>query len=295
MLFDQAYEDALFLPFNRASLDGNFEQATSPADPGGEGYWLVLQGTHFFLEPRASLPQRVPVPDSALCLYLGRWRGKPCRVCRWPKDVPLPQGLVGYSLQEEVPTPPLALNSLAALARQVLHWHDSSRFCSRCGGVLTDQTRGWGRHCPACRRESYPHIHPCAIVLVARGDEILLTRKASWKPGRYSLVAGFVDVGECLEETAVREVREETGIEVKNIRYMGSQAWPFPSQIMAGFFADYAAGEVRVEEAELEDAGWFHIDRLPLLPSRRSISRFLVDQHLILRGRSPGGLHEPAA
>lgn len=109
---------------------------------------------------------------------------------------------------------------------------------------------------------------------------MLLTRKANWVAGRYGLVAGFVEPGECLEETVVREVMEETGIVVKNIRYVGSQSWPFPSQIMTGFVADYAGGEIQVDMTELEDARWFSRDELPLLPARRSIARFLLDHHL---------------
>jgi NAD+ diphosphatase len=115
---------------------------------------------------------------------------------------------------------------------------------------------------------------------VRREGEVLLTRKAEWPEGRYSLVAGFVDFGECLEETVDREVEEETGVRVKDIRYVGSQCWPFPSQLMAGFTAEYAGGEVRVEEKELEDARWFPVTELPGMPPRRSIARFILDHYL---------------
>jgi NAD+ diphosphatase len=121
------------------------------------------------------------------------------------------------------------------------------------------------------------------IVLVRRPGELLLTRKSVWPPGRYSLVAGFIDVGECLEEAVAREVLEETGVRVRNIRYAGSQCWPFPSQLMAGFIADYAGGDVVVEEKELEDARWFPLNALPQLPPRRSIARYLIDTFLSSR------------
>ena len=104
-----------------------------------------------------------------------------------------------------------------------------------------------------------------------------MTRKAEWIPGRYSLVAGFLDFGESLEECAIREVREETGIEINNVRYVGSQNWPFPAQLMAGFVADYVAGDIQVDLNELEDARWFTCDALPLLPGRRSIARWIID------------------
>jgi NAD+ diphosphatase len=109
---------------------------------------------------------------------------------------------------------------------------------------------------------------------------VLLTRKAVWPPGRYSLVAGFLDFGECLEEAVVREVLEETGVLVNNVRYVGSQSWPFPSQLMAGFTAEYVSGEVVVEEKELEDARWFPLTALPALPPKRSIARYLLDNFL---------------
>jgi NAD+ diphosphatase len=135
----------------------------------------------------------------------------------------------------------------------------------------------WGKRCTGCAAEHFPHIHPCAIVLVRKGNELLLTRKAEWPAGRYSLVAGFLDFGESLEECAIREVREETGIMIENVRYVGSQNWPFPAQLMAGFVADCAGGEITVDTNELEDARWFHLDALPLLPPKRSIARWIID------------------
>ena len=174
----------------------------------------------------------------------------------------------------------IALLSLAALGQQMVRWQKNSQHCSACGAEMSFLAGEWGRECQGCARQHYPHIHPCIIVLIHRGDEVLLTRAAHWVAGRYGLVAGFVEPGECLEETVVREVKEETGIDIKNIRYVGSQAWPFPSQIMTGFTAEYAGGEVQVDTHELEDARWFARDDLPPLPSKRSISRFLIDHYL---------------
>jgi NAD+ diphosphatase len=167
--------------------------------------------------------------------------------------------------------------TLAGLAKQILHWEMQSRHCSRCGSLTAGITTSWGKRCTSCHSEHYPHIHPCSIILVKRGNELLLTRKAEWPAGRYSLVAGFLDLGESLEECAIREVREETGIEICNIRYVGSQNWPFPAQLMAGFVADYASGDICVERHELEDARWFPVDALPGLPTRRSIARWIID------------------
>jgi NAD+ diphosphatase len=137
----------------------------------------------------------------------------------------------------------------------------------------------WGKRCVRCAYEHYPHLHPCVIVLVRDGGRVLLTRKREWAPGRYSLVAGFVDNGESLEGAVRREVREEVGVEVDGIRYRGSQNWPFPSQLMVGFTAEYAGGEVRPDTNELEDARWFPLDALPNLPSRLSIARFIIEHY----------------
>jgi NAD+ diphosphatase len=135
----------------------------------------------------------------------------------------------------------------------------------------------WGKRCSSCNAEHFPHIHPCSIILVKRDNELLLTRKKEWAAGRYGLVAGFLDFGESLEECAIREVREETGIAIRNVRYVGSQNWPFPAQMMAGFIADYAGGDIIINTDELEDARWFTADKLPELPPKRSIARWIID------------------
>jgi NAD+ diphosphatase len=216
-------------------------------------------------------------------LYVGTWDGKPCRALALPKDHPLPPPCAAESLLANDPSLSIELLSLAGLAGQILHWEKISRHCSLCGGGMERVPGEWGKKCLSCGYVHYPHVHPCVIVLVRRPGELLLTRKSVWPPGRYSLVAGFIDVGECLEEAVAREVLEETGVRVRNIRYAGSQCWPFPSQLMAGFIADYAGGDVVVEEKELEDARWFPLNALPQLPPRRSIARYLIDTFLSSR------------
>ena len=197
-----------------------------------------------------------------------------------PGSLELPPGYTFENILGSEPRIGIELLSLAGVAGQILHWEKNSRFCSRCAGTLNPLPGEWGKRCSECDYTHFPHIHPCVIVIVRRKGEVLLTRKAAWPEGRYSLVAGFLDFGECLEEAVAREVREETGVEIDNVRYIGSQSWPFPSQLMAGFVADWAGGEIVVEEAELEDARWFAVDDLPALPPKRSIARYLIDNYV---------------
>ncbi|MEA3466436.1 MAG: NAD(+) diphosphatase [Thermodesulfobacteriota bacterium] len=275
------YESTLYLPFNHHSLKGNFEFQTPDADTGAAGVWLILHGGRLLLDGETGcLPLVLPSEATNAPLYIGLWQGSPCRVLTLSRSLPCPVGLICVDLLAEQPQLSITMLSLAMLGRQMVRWGQNSQYCSSCAAVMDYLPGEWGRQCSGCGRQHYPHIHPCIIVLIKRGNELLLTRKANWVAGRYGLVAGFVEPGECLEETVVREVMEETAIAVKNIRYVGSQSWPFPSQIMTGFVADYAGGEIQVETKELEDARWFSRDELPLLPARRSIARFLLDHHL---------------
>lgn len=250
---------------------------TPEQDPGGCGYFINLRGTDLLFREEIKgpeLPQGEPVSED---LFIGTWEGKPCRVRSRSDDRGLSPDLQRENLLADRPRIPVSLLSLGGMAGQILHWEGNSRNCSRCGERLVALPGEWGKKCLPCNYSHFPHIHPCAIVLVERPGEILLVRKPGWPEGRYSLVAGFLEFGECLEEAAAREVAEEVGVILEGIEYVGSQCWPFPSQLMAGFRARYRAGEIRPDPGEIEDARWFPLDSLPTLPPRRSISRYLID------------------
>ncbi len=273
-----AYADTINLPFNAEVISSRFKQK-KPGELAAtdQGYWVFLQRDALLLE--GGRLYRGALPDSfagyAGALPFGEWDGEPVRLLTVPADHALPDGLVAVP-QTELPDD---LLTMYGLARQILYWEKMSGHCSRCGGVMERIPATWGKRCLGCNHEHYPHIHPCIIVLVKRGKEFLLARKPEWAAGRYSLVAGFVDFGESLEECVEREIMEETGLKVTDIRYVGSQNWPFPSQLMAGFVAEYASGEIAVDGLELEDARWFSIDRMPeALPPARSIARFIIDR-----------------
>lgn len=163
-------------------------------------------------------------------------------------------------------------------ALHLARWRDDSRFCGRCGARNRDADDETARVCPACGRREYPRIAPAAIVLVEREDgALLLAHNARFKGGLYSLVAGFVEVGESLEEAAAREVREETGILIRDPRYVRSQPWPFPFSLMVGFRAVAGDGEPEPDGIEIEDARWFFPDNLPDLPMGGSVARAIID------------------
>ena len=176
--------------------------------------------------------------------------------------------------------------NLVAHARALVLWHQAQKFCGRCGAAMHATAGGNIRVCSAeaCKTQIFPRVDPAIIVLVHRGDECLLGRQASWPEGRYSTIAGFVEPGESLEDAVAREVREETDIQVDEVRYHSSQPWPFPASLMLGFHARGMSTEITRNDGELEDAQWFSRKELnsgfPKLPPRLSIARRLVEDWL---------------
>ena len=277
----EAYASPIHLPFNRACLDEQFTLQTPQPDPGGPGYGLLLRGSKMLV---AKEQDKFELPfgewSEVQSLFLGRWQEQSCRLVELGDDDMVPDELENFGLLDEQPLLPIDLLSLGGMGRMILHWRNRSRYCGYCGGPTVWLAGEWGRGCPSCGAHAYPAIHPCAIVLVTRPGEVLLTRKPTWAPNRYSLVAGFQEFGESLEEAAIREIAEETGVSADNVRYVGSQCWPFPSQVMVGFIADFVSGEIRIDTQELADARWFPVDALPQLPPKRSIARYILDATL---------------
>ena len=199
-------------------------------------------------------------------------------------DAAAGQQLLG--LREAAATLPQADGGLAAYAAAMLGWHRRHRFCANCGAPTEVREAGHVRHCPNCGAEHHPRTDPVVIMLVTRGDEVLLGRQASWPPQRYSALAGFVEPGESLEEAVAREVREEAEIEIGMPRYVSSQPWPFPMSLMLGFVAPWVSGDPSIGDEELEDVRWFEREQLAAaaegrgelrLPPSLAIARRLID------------------
>jgi NAD+ diphosphatase len=166
---------------------------------------------------------------------------------------------------------------VAGCATQLIRWDQSHRYCGRCGRPTEDNADERAKTCPDCGLSCYPRLSPAVIVAVVKDDRLLLGTSARFRADFWSVLAGFVEPGETVEECVVREVREEVGILVKNVRYFGSQPWPFPDSLMLGFTAEYAEGEISIDQAEITDAKWFSADDLPNIPPKASIARSLID------------------
>lgn len=202
------------------------------------------------------------------------------RVLLLPENVPPPPGAVPRGLRAALPLlDPEALRR-AGRARQLLEWRENHRFCGRCGGETALADHGTALRCPACGLSAFPRVSPAVIVLVHDDERMLLGRAHRFPPGMYSTLAGFVEPGESAEEALRREVREEAGVEVDDLRYFGSQPWPFPHSLMLGFHARYAGGQIRRDEDEMEDVRWFRREELPELPPPVSIARRLIEAFL---------------
>jgi len=164
----------------------------------------------------------------------------------------------------------------AGLANHLVQWNQNHRYCGKCGNPTENKTDERARICPKCGLINYPRLSPAIIVAVCKDDQILLANSPRFPAKLYSVLAGFVEPGESLEACVRREVHEEVGVAVKNIRYFGSQPWPFPDSLMLAFTAEYAGGEIRVDKTEITDAGWFSADNLPSIPSDISIAGQLI-------------------
>ena len=167
----------------------------------------------------------------------------------------------------------------ASRAVQLLEWRRNHKFCSHCGHATEIHSKEYAMVCPACSYHQYPRVQPCIITIITKGDnEVLLAKSAHNKSNMYGLIAGFVEVGETLEEAVQREAFEEVGLKLKNIRYMSSQPWPFPSNLMIAFHAEYDSGEIQLQVEEISEAQFFRFDQLPEIPFKGSIAHAMIMQ-----------------
>ncbi|MBA1192156.1 MAG: pyrophosphatase [Pseudomonas sp.] len=267
--------------------------STAVLDPALPGGLAVARGPEGFL-----VGERGPVFDRGWLKRqgldvlgehgIGHLEGQPLFLLELRHTASVPghrwQGLRTFMLEGDY-----TVYQVLGYAAQIGTWAREHRFCGSCGQPTTQVRWERAMHCAACGLRSYPRISPSMIVLVTRGDEVLLARSPRFVTGVYSTLAGFAEPGESAEDCLVREVREEVAVQVRDIRYVGSQCWPFPHSMMLGFHAEYAGGEIVMQPEEIEDARWFDIHDLPPLPATRSIARHLIDLYVAQRL----GLPEP--
>jgi NAD+ diphosphatase len=260
---------------------------TPPTDLSTPAWWFVFHQDNLLVshtDTSITIPVWADFAQSGLTPirqhYLGSHDEYPCYTVEVAIPVKTPTGTTFQGLRALMPAFSEELFALAGRALQIIHWDKNHHFCGRCGTTMQPREHERAKRCPACGLVNYPRIAPAIIVLITRGQQLLFSRAPHFKPGMYSVQAGFVEVGETLEETVRREIREEVGLEIKNIRYFGSQPWPFPNSLMIAFTAEYAGGELKVNHAELEDAGWYHADNLPPLPLPKSIARRMIESFL---------------
>jgi NAD+ diphosphatase len=246
--------------------------------------WFTFCGDRLLVQVReheASLPLVAGI-ESLGCQpirrqYLGLLDGRHCFSAEIPDGSELPDGWSFQGLRRLYGLLPEELFWTAGRAIQIVAWDRDHQYCGRCATPTENMPSERAKLCPKCGLHSYPRLSPAIIVLIERGNQLLLARSHGHPPGRYSVLAGFVEPGETLEEAVVREINEEVGLQVKNIRYFGSQPWPFPNSLMIAFTCEYAGGDIVLEEAEMAEADWFTADNLPQIPPSISISRALID------------------
>ncbi|HEV7663806.1 MAG TPA: NAD(+) diphosphatase [Chloroflexota bacterium] len=265
---------------------GALRPPTEP--PPRAAAWFAFRGDRLFVRPdsdRVSLLDYAELAalgaDFEAGHYLGRLDDLDCYAISLDASLETPSGATAEGLRALYGRLPDDLFAIAGRAVQILLWDQTHRFCGRCGQPTVNAPAERAKLCPACGLLSFPRLSPAVIMLVSRGDDLLLARNKAFADGFFSVLAGFVEPGESLEEAVAREVKEEVGLDVGDIRYFGSQPWPFPHQLMIGFTATSPGGEISLQEEEIAEAAWFNRHaELPKLPGKLSIARKLIDAFL---------------
>jgi NAD+ diphosphatase len=257
---------------------------TAPREERKPAWWFAFRGERLLVETTNGAPKIPIVKDLAnmnfkpgRTFFFGILDGRSCYAADIDGEASAPEGMSFQGVRQLIGRVDDVLFWVAGRAKLIIQWDRTHQFCGQCGKPLVNKEGERAKLCSKCGLTVFPRMSPAIIVAVTRGDEILLAHAPRFPEGRYSVLAGFVEPGESLEECVKREVREEVGLELKNIRYFGSQPWPFPNSLMIAFTAEYASGEMRIDNDEIAEAGWFTADRLPRIPPKLTVARQLID------------------
>jgi NAD+ diphosphatase len=261
---------------------------TPPATVPEHGWWFVFRGNRLLVhigDDQGKVPYVDTPADLGLVTeqshMLGWLAGEPCFAAEVKDETSPPVGMQFHGLRRLYGLMDENLFWVAGRAVQIVDWDRTHRFCGRCAAPTKRKERENVRVCPSCRLHAYPRVSPAMIVAVTYQGKILLARSSRHPSGMYSVLAGFVEPGETLEECVQREVREEVGLEVTRIRYFGSQPWPFPNSLMIAFTCESTGTQVTLADDEIAEADWFAADNLPNIPPPISISRRLIDNFVV--------------
>ncbi|MBK9992024.1 MAG: NAD(+) diphosphatase [Verrucomicrobia bacterium] len=256
------------------------------AKPAASDICLVIQGDRLLAVANTAANVQLPVYGdreawreiSSIPLHVGLLGARPLWLYTIESaDALAPVGWEWHETRALLSAFTPAQMHAVSCARELNVWQSRNRFCGCCGTPTIDMPEERAKKCPACSSLYFPNISPAVIVAVTRGDQILLGHNRNFRPGMFSLLAGFIDPGETAEQAVTREVREEVGIEIGGLHYITSQPWPFPNSLMLGFRAHHVSGEVVVDGKEIEQAGWFTRETLPEIPRVGTVARLIID------------------
>jgi NAD+ diphosphatase len=267
------------------SMPGDFVPSIVPSDSeASDPWWFIYSGFRLLVQlsdGNTAIPIMKRPEDLGLKIvrpvYLGKFRECPCYAAEGEVAGPAPAGLQFQDLRSLFGRIEEVLFKVALTAVHLVEWDKNCQFCGRCRSALNDRRDMRAKECESCGRLEFPRLSPAIIVSVEKEDKLLLARSARFTGEFFSVLAGFVEPGESLEEAVRREVMEETGIRVKDIAYFGSQPWPFPESLMIGFTAQYESGDIKIDGEEIVEAGWYRASELPRIPGPVSIARRLID------------------
>jgi len=257
-----------------------------PDVKSGTSYWFIFKKNKLLVnccdKDKYTIPDfETPKKSGIPCIrtqYLGKYNDICCFSAEVTEETELPGEINFFHILEIHTLLDPDMLHIAFYAVQIVDWDRDFQFCGRCGSKTTNMKNERAKICKKCNLISYPRKSPAVIVSIVRDNKILLARSQKFSNvNMYSVLAGFVDPGESLEDCVRREIREEVRIEVKNIQYFGSQSWPFPDSLMVGFTAEYKSGEISIDNDEIDEAGWFSVSELPRIPRKISIARQLID------------------